>query len=75
MRHAFAAVLLLAAAACTPGGEYSGVPDSTVGDWRWPSGTTSTSGRIDLYREGGWTAPPAGRTDAPPPPSPSRWWR
>lgn len=37
-----------------PGGQLSGVPDSTVGDWRQPQGTLSTGGTIRLYREGGW---------------------
>jgi hypothetical protein len=59
------APLLLAAAlallsACTgpdgtpwirAGGQYSGVPDSTVGDWRQPQGTISTDGVIRLNRE------------------------
>ena len=34
-----------------PGGQYSGVPDSTVGDWRQPLGTLSTDGTIRLGRE------------------------
>ena len=47
-----ALVLLLAACGVvTPGGRYSGVPDSTVGDWRQPSGTISTGGTIRLNRE------------------------
>ena len=50
--------------AVTPGGDVSGVPDSTVGDWRWPSGTISTGGRIDLFREQNWTQPPSGRVGA-----------
>jgi hypothetical protein len=33
------------------GGQYSGVPDSTVGDWRQPLGTLSTDGTIRLGRE------------------------
>lgn len=33
------------------GGQYSGVPDSTVGDWRQPQGTLSTGGTIRLNRE------------------------
>jgi hypothetical protein len=56
-RLAFALVLALAAAAgcgpIVPGGD-SGVPDSTVGDWRQPSGEISTGGRIQLYRENNW---------------------
>ncbi len=52
--------LLLAAllAACSggppllrAGGQYSGVPDGTVGDWRRPQGTISTGGVIQLNRE------------------------
>ena len=34
-----------------PGGQYSGVPDSTVGDWRQPLGTLSTDGTIRPGRE------------------------
>ncbi len=34
-----------------PGGRYSGVPDTTVGDWRQPAGSISTGGRISLDRE------------------------
>ena len=56
-----AALALAGCGAVVPGGEYSGVPDSTVGDWRWPIGTLSTGGRIDLYREGNWTSVPGGR--------------
>jgi hypothetical protein len=33
------------------GGQYSGVPDTTVGDWRQPLGTMSTGGNIRLGRE------------------------
>jgi hypothetical protein len=33
------------------GGRYSGVPDSTVGDWRQPLGTLSNDGTIRLGRE------------------------
>ena len=33
------------------GGRYSGVPDSTVGDWRQPLGTFSNDGTIRLGRE------------------------
>jgi hypothetical protein len=33
------------------GGQYSGVPDTTVGDWRQPLGTMSTDGTIRLGRE------------------------
>ncbi len=57
---AAATALLLAmsvAAGCgvvRPGGQYSGVPDTTVGNWATPIGTLSTSGRIDLFRERGW---------------------
>ena len=55
-----AALLLLSLGACTgpdgtpwlrAGGQYSGVPDSTVGDWRQPQGTISTDGAIRLNRE------------------------
>lgn len=46
------------------GGQYSGVPDTTVGDWRFPSGTVSTGGRIDLFREQNWTQAPSGRVGA-----------
>ncbi|MBX9702470.1 MAG: hypothetical protein K2X74_23740 [Acetobacteraceae bacterium] len=66
-RIALPALLLIGAlgiAACVAGGEYSGVPDSTVGDWRFPSGTVSTSGRIDLFREQNWTQAPGGRISA-----------
>ena len=53
-------VLLLPLGACTgpngeplirAGGQYSGVPDTTVGDWRQPLGTMSTGGNIRLGRE------------------------
>ena len=47
-------LILLGLAGCgavQAGGQYSGVPDSTVGDWRFPAGTISTGGRIDLNRE------------------------
>jgi hypothetical protein len=59
MLAAAAALLfaLSAAAGCgvvRAGGQYSGVPDTTVGDWTRPMGTLSTSGRIDLFRERGW---------------------
>jgi hypothetical protein len=50
-------VALAALAGChmiTPGGEFSGVPDTTVGDWRHPLGTLSTDGTIRLHRETGW---------------------
>lgn len=59
-RLAVALLLLLPLGACygpngepliRAGGEYSGVPDSTVGDWRYPSGTLSTGGAIRLNRE------------------------
>ena len=33
------------------GGQYSGVPDSTGGDWRQPLGTLSHDGPIRLGRE------------------------
>jgi hypothetical protein len=61
----FALLLPLLLGACTgpdgaplirPGGQYSGVPDSTVGDWRQPLGTLSTGGTIRLGRE----MPPGG---------------
>ena len=54
------ALLLLPLGACygpngepliRAGGQYSGVPDSTVGDWRQPLGTLSTGGTIRLFRE------------------------
>ena len=61
MRLALALLLsLLPLCACTgpdgeplirAGGQYSGVPDSTVGDWRQPLGTLSTDGTIRLGRE------------------------
>lgn len=35
-----------------PGGRYSGVPDTTIGDWRDPAGAITTGGRIILDREG-----------------------
>ena len=50
-------VALVALSGChmvTPGGEFSGVPDTTVGDWRYPLGTLSTDGTIRLRRETGW---------------------
>lgn len=59
-RAAFALLPLLALGACTgpdgepfirAGGQYSGVPDTTVGDWRQPLGTMSTDGTIRLGRE------------------------
>ncbi len=63
-----AAVLLLSSLAalpsCVPGGEASGFPDSTVGDWRFPMGTLSTGGRVDLFREQGWTQPPTANIGA-----------
>jgi hypothetical protein len=55
-----ALMLLLSLGACTgpngeplirAGGQYSGVPDSTVGDWRQPLGTLSNDGTIRLGRE------------------------
>lgn len=52
-----AAALLFVLGGCgavQPGGQYSGVPDTTVGDWRWPSGTISTGGEIRLERERGF---------------------
>ena len=62
MRRALALLLLLLLplGACTgpngeplirAGGRYSGVPDTTVGDWRQPLGTMSTDGTIRLGRE------------------------
>ena len=33
------------------GGQYSGVPDTAVGDWLQPLGTMSTDGTIRLGRE------------------------
>ena len=60
MRLALALLLLVPLGACygpdgepliRPGGQYSGVPDSTVGDWRQPLGTMSTGGTIRLGRE------------------------
>jgi len=55
MPRLFALLLvLLGVAACgavEAGGAASGVPDTTVGDWRFPSGAISTGGRIDLNRE------------------------
>jgi hypothetical protein len=61
MRRALALLpLLLPLGACTgpngeplirAGGQYSGVPDTTVGDWRQPLGTMSTDGTIRLGRE------------------------
>jgi len=48
------ALALIGCGLVRPGGRYSGVPDSTVGDWRQPLGTMSTGGSIHLYREGGW---------------------
>ncbi len=61
MRLVLASLLLvLPLGACTgpdgepfirAGGQYSGVPDSTVGDWRQPLGTLSTGGDIRLGRE------------------------
>lgn len=66
-RTTVTAVLLLSLAllpSCVPGGDVSGVPDTTVGDWRFPMGTLSTSGRVDLYREQGWTQQPGGRVSA-----------
>jgi len=54
MPRAFALLLVLLLAGCgavQAGGQYSGVPDGTVGDWRFPSGSISTGGRIDLNRE------------------------
>jgi hypothetical protein len=63
-----AAVLLLSSLAalpsCVPGGEASGFPDTTVGDWRFPMGTLSTGGRVDLFREQDWTQPPGARIGA-----------
>jgi hypothetical protein len=47
------ALFLAGCGAVQAGGQYSGVPDSTVGDWRFPAGTLSTGGRINLNREVG----------------------
>ncbi|MCO6415771.1 hypothetical protein JYK14_06200 [Siccirubricoccus sp. KC 17139] len=49
-------LLLLGLAACgpggiQPGGRYSGVPDTSVGNWATPSGGITTDGRIYLNRE------------------------
>ena len=61
MRLALALLLLVPLGACygpngepliRAGGQYSGVPDTTVGDWRQPLGTMSTDGTIRLGREG-----------------------
>jgi hypothetical protein len=63
MRFVLALLLLLPLGACygpkgepliRAGGQYSGVPDTTVGDWRQPLGTMSTGGSIRLHRESGW---------------------
>ncbi|GGC32567.1 hypothetical protein GCM10011504_08450 [Siccirubricoccus deserti] len=56
MPPAIILLALLLLAACGPGGlraggQYSGVPDTTVGDWRSPLGTLSTGGTITLNRE------------------------
>ena len=60
MRRALALLLFLPLGACygpngepliRAGGQYSGVPDTTVGDWRQPLGTMSTGGNIRLGRE------------------------
>lgn len=68
MRPAFALTLLFLLGACTgpngeplirAGGQYSGVPDTTVGDPRQPLGTMSTDGTIRLGREN-----PGGRDGA-----------
>ena len=68
MRRIVAALLALlplaGCAAVQAGGQYSGVPDSTVGDWRFPTGTVSTGGRIDLFREQNWNQAPSGRVSA-----------
>lgn len=49
------AILVAACSGGSPllraGGQYSGVPDTTVGDWRYPAGTLSTGGVIVLDRE------------------------
>jgi hypothetical protein len=63
MRCVLILLLLLPLVACygpngepliRAGGQYSGVPDSTVGDWRQPLGTMSTGGTIHLHRESNW---------------------
>lgn len=68
MRLAPALLLLLPLAACygpngepliRAGGQYSGVPDTTVGDPRQPLGIMSTDGTIRLGREN-----PSGRDGA-----------
>lgn len=60
MRRVLVLLLLLTAGACRgtngepwirAGGQYSGVPDSTVGDPRQPLGTLSNDGTIRLGRE------------------------
>jgi hypothetical protein len=58
MSRPIALLVLLLLAGCSgdapllrAGGQYSGVPDSTVGDWRQPQGTLSTGGVIRLNRE------------------------
>jgi hypothetical protein len=60
MHRALALLLLILLPACADsggaplfraGGRYSGVPDSTVGDWQHPLGTLSTGGTIQLNRE------------------------
>ena len=63
MRRVLAWLLMLPLGACygpngepliRAGGQYSGVPDTTVGDWRQPLGTMSTGGSIRLNRESNW---------------------
>ena len=59
-RLALALLLLVPLGACygpngepliRAGGQYSGVPDTTVGDWRAPLGTMSAGRTIRLNRE------------------------
>jgi len=56
MLRLVAVLSVLVVAACGPGGvraggRYSGVPDTTVGNWVTPAGTMSTDGTIVLDRE------------------------
>ena len=70
MRRVLALLLLLPLGACygpdgepliRAGGQYSGVPDSMVGDWRQPLGTMSTGGSIRLGREAPYSDGPVRR--------------
>jgi hypothetical protein len=49
-----AGFLLAACGAITPGGEYSGIPDTRMGNWRgdMETGSISTSGVIRSNRDG-----------------------